>query len=99
MSQTHSSTARPQHSTSTSNTSWEAASICGRSQSGVTPWDTTVLTCVHCRVKNECLDDALRKESRGRVIMGVAGGLTQRERRSVLRLAASNGIKLDLWGP
>ncbi len=28
--------------------------------------------------------------------MGVAGGLTQRERRSVLRLAASNGIKLDL---
>lgn len=75
--------------------SWESASACGRSRSGVTPWGTTVLTCVNCRLKDECLDDALESAMRGRTVMGVAGGLTQMERNSVLRLAASNGIILE----
>ena len=78
--------------------SWESRSTCGRDRAGLTPWNTTVLTCVNCRVKNECLDDALAKEMRGRVVMGVAGGLTQRERRSVLRLAASKQIILGSLG-
>lgn len=75
--------------------SWESASACGRSRSGVTPWGTTVLTCVNCRLKDECLDDALESAMRGRTVMGVAGGLTQGERNSVLRLAASKQIFLD----
>jgi len=75
--------------------SWESASACGRSRSGATPWGTTVLTCVKCRLKDECLDDALESAMRGRMVMGPAGGLTQQERNSVLRLAASKRIFLD----
>ena len=75
--------------------SWETATTCGRSRDGVTPWGTTVLTCVNCRLKDECLDDALENQMRGRTVMGVAGGLTQQERTTVLRLTAAKQIVLD----
>lgn len=64
------------------------------------------LRCMECEVRLECLADALQSEAN----YGVWGGLTERERRAILRyypagtdwaewLASSDPLAIEIRGP
>lgn len=76
--------------------SWTASALCAQTDPEVfypEKGESTLpakRVCARCPVRSECLEEALSRNER----YGVWGGLSERERRALLRSSAGAGVEL-----